>query len=216
MSYLEVKNISKKIKRNSILNDISFSLEKGSINCLLGPNGSGKTMLLRALCGLIRIDSGEISVEGKNVIFNEKLPENIGIIIENTDFLPNRTGYENLKLLADINGNFNPKIIDKLLKDFDLYDKKDVYVKEYSLGMKKKLEIIQSIMEDQNLILLDEPTNALDEKSIEKFLYILKELKGEGKTFIIATHNRYVAEKISDKIVFISDGKIERIVENED
>lgn len=216
MSYLEVKNISKKIKRNSILNDISFSLEKGSINCLLGPNGSGKTMLLRALCGLIRIDSGEILVEGKNVIFNEKLPENIGIIIENTDFLPNRTGYENLKLLADINGNFNPKIIDKLLKDFDLYDKKDVYVKEYSLGMKKKLEIIQSIMEDQNLILLDEPTNALDEKSIEKFLYILKELKGEGKTFIIATHNRYVAEKISDKIVFISDGKIERIVENED
>ncbi|WP_242961465.1 ABC transporter ATP-binding protein [Peptostreptococcus faecalis] len=211
--YIELENVSKTIKNKKVLNNISLTLKKGKIYGLVGINGSGKTMLLRALGGLISID-GKIFINRKRLFFNKELPETIGIIIENTNWIQNYTGYENLKYLADIKKNIDQDKINEYLKLFELYDKKDLKVKKYSLGMKQKLAIIQAIMEDQNLLLLDEPTNGIDEKSEKIFKETMLNLSKKGKTIIIATHNKDLIKDISYKTIKISDGKINEKVED--
>ena len=154
---IKLKKVSKKILNNLVLNDINLNIEKGKIYLLLGLNGSGKTMLLRTICGLIKPTSGEI-IRDKNIKY--------GVIIENPGFLYDETGYFNLKYLANINKTIDNDTIIKFMKKFDLYRYKDIRVKKYSLGMRQKLAIIQAIMEKPNCILLDEPFNALDDASV--------------------------------------------------
>ena len=181
--YIEINNISKRIKRKDVLKNISLQYEKGTVNGLIGSNGSGKTMLFRAICGLIKLDSGEVKVNGQIVRFNEKLPVSTGLILEHPGFLSNETAIENLKYLAELNNNYDEKYICYLLDKFGILENKDQKVKTFSLGMRQKLGIIQSIMERQELVILDEPTNGLDKRSVAQFIEIVQELKAQGKPF---------------------------------
>ncbi|CEK36218.1 ABC transporter,Methionine import ATP-binding protein MetN 2,cytochrome c biogenesis protein CcmA,ABC-type Na+ transport system, ATPase component,lantibiotic protection ABC transporter, ATP-binding subunit,ABC transporter [[Clostridium] sordellii] len=207
-SYIEIKNLSKKIKKNTVLNNINLELQKGKIYGFRGINGSGKTMLFRAICGLITPTEGEIIINNKILHKDISFPESVGILIENPGFLPNYSGKKNLKLLADIKGIIREGEIDKILNLVGLDCNDTRKYKQYSLGMKQKLGIAQVLMENPDLILLDEPTNALDEKSVQNVLGIIYEEKQKGKTILIASHDNYTLEKISDEIINIENGKI--------
>lgn len=207
-NYICVNKISKVINKKTVLDEISINFEKGKIYGLTGHNGSGKTMFLRALSGLIKLTSGEIIINEKKLKFNEDLPENIGIMIENSNLIPYYSGFENLRYLADMKSEISDEKILDLMKMMDIYDEKDIKMKKYSLGMKQKIAVIQAIMEEQKLILLDEPTNALDKKSVKKFKEIILKLKKEGKTIIIVSHQESVINDIADIILEFEFGKL--------
>ncbi|CAM3256746.1 ATP-binding cassette domain-containing protein [Lactococcus hircilactis] len=206
--YIEINNINKKIKDKNIFQDVSLSFEKGSINGVIGSNGSGKTMLFRALCGFIKLDSGKIQIDSKPVKFGERPPVPIGLILETPGFILNDTALNNLKYLAEINNSYDESYVLWLLDFFSLAEYKDKKVKSFSLGMKQKLGIIQAVMEHQELIILDEPTNGIDKKSILKFNELMNQLKVEGKTIIIASHNDYEIKELCDTITEIENGAI--------
>lgn len=206
--YIEIHNAKKTIRNKVILNNINLNLEKGNVYGLIGHNGSGKTMLLRAISGLITLDSGYIKIDNTLVELNKPLPVKVGIIIENVKFYDDLTGFENLKFLSSINNEISDDVINTYLKKFDLLKEKNKKIKEYSLGMMQKLAIIQAIMEDQSLILLDEPTNGLDRNSVEIFNEQIKELKDKGKTIILVSHNDSEIKELCDEIIEISDGVI--------
>lgn len=206
--YIKIENLSKTIKGNTVLEDINMNLYKGKVYGIRGINGSGKTMLFRAICGLINPTKGKITIGGKILHKDMSFPESIGILIENPGFLPNYTGKKNLKLLASIKNIIDDKKIDETLNlvGLDCNDRKKY--KQYSLGMKQKLGIAQVLMEDPELILLDEPTNALDEKSVENVLEIVQKEKSKGKIILIASHDKSTLERISDEIINIENGRI--------
>lgn len=208
MMYIEIKNVNKRIKNKDVLKNISLQYDKGSINGLIGANGSGKSMLFRAICGLIKIDSGEIKINNQIVRFNEQLPISTGLILEHPGFLGNETALENLKYLANLNNNYDEKYILYLLDRFCILENKDQKVKTFSLGMRQKLGVIQALMEHQELIVLDEPTNGLDKRSVAQFIDIVQELKLQGTTFLIASHNEYEIKELCDTITEIEEGQI--------
>lgn len=195
----------------TVLDNVNLTLEKGSISLIVGGNGSGKTMLLRALSGLIFPTSGEILIDGKKMIFNEKFPVDIGICIEQNGMQSNISGFENLAYLANINKIIDKEEILRYMKLFDIYKYKDMKFKKYSLGMKKKLALIQAVMENQDLMIFDEPLNGLDEKSIDVFVKLLEEEKAKGKTIIIATHKQNIFENILDRVFEMYNGRLKRI-----
>ena len=211
MKYIEVNNYTKIIKGMTVLDNINLTLEKGSLSLIVGGNGSGKTMLLRALSGLIFPTSGEILIDGKKLIFNEKFPVDIGICIEQNGMQSNISGFENLAYLANINKIIDEEEILRYMKLFDVYKYKDMKFKKYSLGMKKKLALIQAVMENQDLMIFDEPLNGLDEKSIDVFVKLLEEEKAKGKTIIIATHKQNIFENILDGVLEMYNGRLKRI-----
>ncbi|EFM64881.1 ATP-binding cassette domain-containing protein [Peptostreptococcus stomatis] len=211
MKYIEVNNYTKIIKGMTVLDNINLTLEKGSLSLIVGGNGSGKTMLLRALSGLIFPTSGEILIDGKKLIFNEKFPVDIGICIEQNGMQSNISGFENLAYLANINKIIDKEEILRYMKLFDIYKYKDMKFKKYSLGMKKKLALIQAVMENQDLMIFDEPLNGLDEKSIDVFVKLLEEEKAKGKTIIIATHKQNIFENILDRVFEMYNGRLKRI-----
>ena len=211
MKYIEVNNYTKIIKGMTVLDHINLTLEKGSLSLIVGGNGSGKTMLLRALSGLIFPTSGEILIDGKKLIFNEKFPVDIGVCIEQNGMQSNISGFENLAYLANINKIIDKEEILRYMKLFDIYKYKDMKFKKYSLGMKKKLALIQAVMENQDLMIFDEPLNGLDEKSIDVFVKLLEEEKAKGKTIIIATHKQNIFENILDSVFEMHNGRLKRI-----
>lgn len=211
MKYIEVNNYTKIIKGMTVLDNINMTLEKGSLSLIVGGNGSGKTMLLRALSGLIFPTSGEILIDGKKLIFNEKFPVDIGVCIEQNGMQSNISGFENLAYLANINKIIDKEEILRYMKLFDIYKYKDMKFKKYSLGMKKKLALIQAVMENQDLMIFNEPLNGLDEKSIDVFVKLLEEEKAKGKTIIIATHKQNIFENILDSVFEIHNGRLKRI-----
>lgn len=204
------KNYNKLIKKKEILTDINLTFESGKIYGLHGHNGSGKTMLLRAICGLILPTSGSVTVDGKTVGKDIEFPDSVGVIIENMSLIPEYTGFKNLQLLAGI----KKKIGDSEIRDtlisvgLDPDDKRKV--KEYSLGMKQKLNFAQAIMEKPELLLLDEPTNAMDVQTVGKVRSILAEMKEKGTLIIIASHNKEDLDALCDEFIDICDGKIQR------
>lgn len=207
-SYIKINNLSKKIKNNIVLDNINLELHKGKVYGFRGINGSGKTMLFRAICGLITPTKGEVIIDNKKLHRDISFPESIGILIENSGFLPNYTGKRNLKLLADIKGIIEDEEIDRIINlvGLDCNDRRKY--KQYSLGMKQKLGIAQALMENPDLILLDEPTNALDEKSIKNILDIIVKEKEKGKTILIASHDKLSLEEVSDEIINMENGRI--------
>ena len=211
MKYIEVNNYTKIIKGMTVLDNINLTLEKGNLSLIVGGNGSGKTMLLRALSGLIFPTSGEILIDGKKLIFNEKFPVDIGVCIEQNGMQSNISGFENLAYLANINKIIDKEEILRYMKLFDIYKYKDMKFKKYSLGMKKKLALIQAVMENQDLMIFDEPLNGLDEKSIDVFVKLLEEEKAKGKTIIIATHKQNIFENILDSVFEMHNGRLKRI-----
>ena len=207
MNEIIISGISKTIKGTEILKNIDLKLRGGKIYGLYGSNGSGKTMLLRAVAGLIRIDSGSIIINGKQLHKETDFPESIGVVIENPQFWDGYTGFENLKILASIKKQINDEAIRATLEKvgLDLGDKKTV--KKYSLGMKQKLGIAQAIMESPDIILLDEPTNALDKKSTENIRGIIAEEAARGAIVVIASHVEADLD-ICDIRYEMSDGEI--------
>lgn len=206
-SYIDIENVSKTIKGNVILNNITMHLKSGKIYGIKGKNGSGKTMLFRAICGLIRTE-GTIKVNDKIVGKDGSYPENVGLLLENPGFLPNYSGFDNLKYLADINNKIKDEDIVNAIKMVGLNPNEKKSYKKYSLGMKQKLGIAQAIMENPDIVILDEPTNALDEESVERVNCLIMNLKKQNKIIFISNHNKEELEIICDEIYSISEGKI--------
>lgn len=208
MDYITINHYTKTIKGHTVLSDIHLTLEKGKIYGLYGRNGSGKTMFLRALAGLIHASKGEIIIDGKVLHKDIDFPLNTGIIIENMSLLPQYSAYKNLFLLSKIQKIAKEEDIINALNavGLDPYNKKKI--KTYSLGMKQKLNIAQAIFENQELLLLDEPTNALDEESIKDIYQLFHYLASQNKTIIIASHNKEDLINHCDTIFEMKEGKI--------
>lgn len=204
---VKVDNLSKIIKGKAVLSNVSVNFDYGKIYGLYGANGSGKTMLLRAIAGLIKPTSGKVLIDDKVLRKDISFPESVGIIIENMELLPYLSAVDNLKLLSNIKKIASEDDILKTLRRVGL--ETEDKVKKYSLGMRQRLNIAQAIFEQPDILLLDEPTNALDERSIECVHKILKEEKSRGATIIIATHNKYDLEDLCDTIFQMKAGCLE-------
>ena len=205
---IQIKNLTKIIKKKTILDNINYTFQDGTIYGLYGRNGSGKTMLLRAIAGLIFPTEGEIRIEDKLLHKDISFPPSVGVIIENTSLLPEYDAFTNLKILAQIKNIATDSDIKKAIEQVGLEPNNKQKVKTYSLGMKQKLAIAQAIFESPQLLLLDEPTNALDERSIDIIRDLLIEMKKAGKTIIIASHNKDDLRILADVTLHIVDGQL--------
>jgi ABC-2 type transport system ATP-binding protein len=204
---IKLTDVSKTIKGTKVLNNINLEFTSGKVYGLKGKNGSGKTMLMRSICGLIRTD-GSIEIDGKILGKDISFPESIGVLIENPAFISNYTGFKNLKVLASIQNRIGDEDIRKALSQVQLDpDDKRTY-RKYSLGMKQKLGIAAAFMENPDIIILDEPINALDEAAAKQVHEILDEQKNRGALIIIACHDKEELEMLSDEIIEISEGTV--------
>lgn len=206
--FLEITDISKKIGEDNVLSGITLSMEKGKIYGLQGKNGCGKSMLMRVICGLVLPSSGEVKIDGKTLGKDISFPQSVGVFIEKPGFLDSYSGFQNLLMLASIKGNVGGTEIKEVLKRVGLQDVMYKKYRKYSLGMKQKLGIAAAIMEKPDLIILDEPTNALDQKSEEVLWQIVREEKERGALIIISCHTAAVLEKVSDEIFKMDMGQI--------
>jgi len=204
---MEVIALSKTIK-GDVLKDINVRLESGNIYGVVGRNGSGKTMFLRALAGLIVPTTGEIHIDDLILHKNMDFPHNMGLLIEKPSFLNYLTGFENLKLLADINKIASVETIKRFMTEYGMDPESPKKVKEYSLGMKQKLGIIQAIMEDPVLLVLDEPTSALDETTINIFRNYLNTHK-DNKIIVMTSHNKDDINTICTHVFTMTDGVLQ-------
>lgn len=205
---LIIKDYTKKIKNKIILNNINLELESGKAYGFFGKNGSGKTMLFRAITSLIYPTSGDVFIDGISIINDSFDLSQIGLLLEDPGFYPNLTAKENLSLLYEINNKRNSEYIDSVIDKFGLSEFKKEKYKEYSLGMRQKLRIAQAVMENQKIIILDEPTNGLDELSVKNIRNIINDLKKEDKIILIASHNKDDLKILCDIIYKIEDGSI--------
>ena len=205
---INIVNYTKKIGQAVVLDNINVKMEEGKVYGLKGRNGAGKTMLMRAVSGLIRPTEGYVEVDGRKVGKDISFPENMGILLEHPGFIGECTGYDNLKVLADIRGVVGEKEIREMMErlGLDSYEKKKY--KKYSLGMKQKLGIAAAFMENPQLIILDEPVNALDEESIKKFENLMDEARNQKKIIIISCHDSEELYRFSDEILYIDNGKV--------
>lgn len=206
---IEIKNLCKNIKGNQVLDNISSCMDAGKVYGIYGRNGSGKTMLMRCILGLIFADSGYVKIDGCVIGRELDFPKSCGAIIENPAFFPYASGYENLKMLADIKKVISENEIRRTMRRVGLDDKDRRAVSKYSLGMKQRLAIAQAVMESPELLVLDEPTNALDEQGVRVFRDIIREEKRRGALVVLASHNREDIELLSDVKIQMSDGRVE-------
>ena len=210
---IQLQNVTKRIKENTVLDNVSYTFKSGFVYGLYGQNGSGKTMLLRAISGLINLDSGSIFIDGEKLHDKIEFPPETGIVIENMELLPVCSAKRNLQMLAKIKNIADEKDIIFSLERVGLDPDSDKKVKKFSLGMKQRLNIAQAIFENQKIILLDEPTNALDEDAVQLIYKIIREEKSRGATIIVATHHKEDLKEVCDVILKIAEGKI--VEENE-
>lgn len=206
---IKMKNYTKKIKGRMILDKISLNLEGGKVYKLEGPNGSGKTMLLRAIAGLIYPTEGTLLINEEEIKSNRAYPVKVGALIENPEFWKDYTGIEVLKYLAAIRNEISNSDIEDVMREMLLDPDDKRQIEEYSLGMKRKLGIIQAVMENPDIILLDEPLNALDSEAIDAFSKVINKHKTRGALIIIAIHNKTVSESETinfDETIRIEEG----------
>lgn len=182
-------HISKSFGKETVLRDISLTVKRGEIAGLVGNNGSGKTVLMKCICGFLRPEHGEITVCGKRIGKDCDFPDNLGVIIETPGFLLSASGYRNLRILAALRGKIGKQRILETLRRVGLYEARHKSVAKYSLGMRQRLGIAQAIMEDPDVLILDEPFNALDAATVAEMRELLLELKAQGKTILLASHN---------------------------
>ena len=205
---IQVNDVSKAFKDNNVLVDVNMKVEKGSICGLVGRNGSGKTLLMKIICGLAKADKGEVYVNGNQIGRDVDFPKDTGIIIENPGFIPYMSGYDNLVSLSSINRSVEKKRILQCMElvQLDPNDKK--HVSKYSLGMRQRLGIAQAIMENPSILVLDEPMNGLDNQGVDDMRKLFLKLKEEGKTILFASHNREDISVLCDRLYEIDMGKI--------
>jgi ABC-2 type transport system ATP-binding protein len=202
---ISVQNISKKFKEHTVLDQISLECYPGKIYGFVGYNGSGKTVLFKCICGLFLVDSGSIVIDGKTV--GEEMIKNAGIIIEEPAFIRNETGRRNLEFLYMLNHKRDPAVITEVMNKVGLDPDSKKKVKEYSLGMRQRLAIAQAIMENPDILILDEPMNGLDKDGVREVRQILLQLKDEGKTILLASHNKDDIAILCDQVYEMDRGK---------
>lgn len=205
---LTVENLCKKIKDRVILDNINLNLESGNVYGFVGRNGSGKTMLFRAVSGLINIDSGKVMLDEKELHKDMQVLPDMGIILENAGLYSEFTGRKNLQILADIRKKITPEEVDKAIERVGLDPNDKRTYRKYSLGMKQRIILAQAIMEHPSILFLDEPTNALDEDGEKKIRNIVAEEKERGSIVLLASHNKEDIEMLADKVYYMVDGRI--------
>ena len=209
MPIIEIRKLTKKYNDTVVLNDINASFEKGLIYGLIGRNGSGKTMLLRCICGLVPTYEGQIWIEGLLATSTGRTNTDMGVIIETPGFLHNQTGFQNLKLLASIKNRITDAEIRRAIETVGLDADMKKKVGKYSLGMRQRLAIAQAIMENPPILLLDEPFNGLDNDGVEKMRELFLVLKAQGKTIILASHNQTDINALCDEVFEIDASKLQ-------
>lgn len=207
-SVIKLENVSKAFGNKIIYKDVSLEISKGMTVGFVGENGCGKSVLFQLLTGLLPCDSGKVTVNGDTLGERVDFPCNVGILINDPGYIEYLSGYRNLKLLAEINNTIGEKEIKESMKMVGLDPADKTPVKKYSMGMKQKLGIAQSMMENQTIIILDEPYNALDYKTNREITMILERLKKEGRTILLTSHQHEYLEKLCDAIYCIHENKI--------
>ena len=202
---ISVMHIYKSFGREPVLRDVSLTVKRGEIAGLVGNNGSGKTVLMKCICGFLRPERGEITVCGKRIGKECDFPESLGLIIETPGFLPSMSGFRNLRTLAALRGRIGKAEILDTLRRVGLYDARNKSVSKYSLGMRQRLGIAQAVMEDPDVLILDEPFNGLDAATVAEMRKLLIGLKEKGKTILLASHN---AEDIRTLCDFVHEMEV--------
>lgn len=205
---IQVESVTKVFGKTTVLDNISLSFHRGQISGLIGRNGSGKTMLLKCIVGFVPVTRGTITVDGKVIGKDVDVPRNVGVIIEAPGFLPNYSGYANLKFLAAIRKKIGREQIIQAIERVGLDPASKKHVGKYSLGMRQRLGLAQALMEDPDILILDEPMNGLDNKGVEDIRRLLLALKDEGKTILIASHGKEDIEILCDTVVELDHGHV--------
>lgn len=203
---IEVQNVNKSFGEEHVLKDVTRSFETGKIHGIVGNNGSGKTVLMKCICGFLKPDSGTIFVNHKQVGRDTDFPEDIGIIIETPGFLPHLSGTQNLKILASLQKKANDHTIRAVLEQVGLDPDMKKPVGKYSLGMRQRLGFAQALMEEPSLLILDEPFNGLDKYGVVHIRNVIKGLRTEGKTVILASHNQVDIDELCDTVCEMDAG----------
>ncbi len=205
---VKVENVSLKIKDALILQHITLDFLSGNIYGLVGRNGSGKTMLMKAICGFVPVTEGKITVFDKEIGKKDQFAENMGFIIETPGFLPNYTAYQNLAFLSSINGKIDKERISEMLEWVGLTSAGQKKVGKFSLGMNQRLGLAQALIEDPDLLILDEPFNGLDNDGVKQIRSLLLELRDKGKTIIMASHTQEDIDLLCNKVYRMDKGEI--------
>jgi ABC-2 type transport system ATP-binding protein len=211
MEIIEVVKATKKFKEVIVLNNITVSFAAGKIHGIIGRNGSGKTVLMRLICGLLRLTEGEIRVRGKIVGKDIDMPPDIGIVIEHPGFLPTFSGFRNLQYLAKVRNIIGRDQICESIRLVGLDPESKKHVSKYSMGMRQRLAIAQAIMENPDILILDEPMNGLDKDGVIEIREIIKKLKEQGKTILLASHNPLDITELCDTIYEMDGGSITKL-----
>ena len=209
---IEVEHVYKSFGKEHVLKNISFKIPSGSIYGVVGNNGSGKTVLMKCICGFMKCDRGRIVVNGRQVGKEVDFPDRLGVIIETPGFIPNLSGYKNMKILAALKGRIGKTEIRETIRRVGLDPDMRKPVAKYSLGMRQRLGIAQAIMENPSVLVLDEPLNGLDRYGVVEIRSLLKELKADGKSILLASHNAQDIEELCDHV---QDLMLERKEEDE-
>lgn len=210
---VEVKNLNLYLKKKFILKDMSFTVESGRICGFVGGNGSGKTMLMKCISGLIPATEGEIIIDGLRIGRDVDFPEELGLMIETPEFVDYMSGYQNLKALAAYRNRIGKERIREVLTEVGLNPKMKRSVKKYSLGMRQRLGIAQAIMEEPKLLILDEPFNSLDDKGVMWLREWLLRYKAQGKSVLLSSHNKEDIRVLCDMVIHLKEGRIEDITQ---
>ena len=210
MFAVEVQGLYKQFGRQTVLQDVSFQLESGKIHGLVGDNGSGKSVLLKCLCGILPWERGMIRIQGKEMHPGKGTPPLLGLVIEHPGFIGSMSGWRNLKYLAGIRGIAGDAQIKASLEQVGLLHEAKKPVKKYSLGMRQKLAIAQALMEAPDIYLMDEPFNGLDKTSTAAIQKLFLELRAQGKTFLLVSHHPSDISSLCDDVYAIENGSISR------
>ncbi len=205
---IKIEKVSKIYGENTVLSSINMEFEQGKVHGLIGRNGSGKTMLMKCICGLVPVSSGQILINGKVLKKEIDVPKNIGVIIETPGFLPSYSAYKNLKFLADIQGKITKQDIYNSIKKVGLDPRNRKAVGKYSLGMRQRLGLAQAIMENPDILILDEPMSGLDKEGVSDMRNYILKIKEEGKTILIASHYSEDIEVLCDTVCEMDKGRL--------
>jgi len=210
---VHVKNVTVRMKNQVVLERINLQLDEGKIYGIIGRNGSGKTMLLRVLCGLVRPSEGEVWVLGREIGRAGAFPDEVGAVIETPGFLPQYSGLKNLKLLASLRNRIDEDDIKEAIRLVGLDPENKKPVRTYSLGMRQRLGLAQAIMEKPRLLLLDEPSNGLDQEGVRDLHILLRNLRSKGVTILLTSHSREEIETLCDAVYYMERGRLEALPE---
>ena len=216
MNAISVMNLKMNFVEEHVLKGISREFETGKIHGIVGNNGSGKTVLMKCICGFLSPTEGRVVVDGKTIGKDVDFPENIGIIIETPGFLPGLTGIKNLKILASLKRKIGDEEIRNVIRKVGLDPDLKKPVSKYSLGMRQRLGIAQAIMEDPSILILDEPFNGLDKNGVMQMRKLIKELREDGKTIILASHNQADIDELCDTVCEMDAGVMTMVYDDKD